>query len=69
MSKGSNPRPLSVPRADFHDAWARTFGYRPMAVTHIPLYESPVASTYLLGDDPQPSGSGLLPEPDAPGES
>lgn len=81
MSKGSRPRPLSVPRDEYNDAWARTFGrgQNPARVTHIPQYESPVASTYLLNDGPtcvrcggsgvvggwEPAGYrvGLIPEP------
>ena len=68
MSKGSKPRPLSVPRELYDDAWARTFGHgqNPARVTYIPQFDGipPVradqmwpdlTSTYLLNDDPQPS--------------
>lgn len=62
MSKGSKPRPLSVPRDEYASAWERTFGrdafvydeggptFGVMAEVAPPKPPHDLTTTYLLGD-------------------
>jgi hypothetical protein len=46
MSKGSSPRPLSVPQETFAQRWERTFGRLPREATHFGIQE---ADEYFAG--------------------